>query len=64
MFANFLPNGNVLGAIVDFHIDIINTKSGQAIGKADKFSQELIQVIPLPKSETEMPEQWGVFRYK
>ncbi|MFE6072931.1 IPT/TIG domain-containing protein [Paenibacillus sp. NPDC057886] len=63
VFANSLPNGQAMGAIVDFHIDIINTKTGQAIGTADKFSKALTRVIPMPKSVTGMPAQWGAFRY-
>ena len=62
-FANSLPEGNVLGAIVDFDIDIINTKSGQPIATADEFSQALTRVIPMPKDVTIMPAQWGAFRY-
>ncbi|GGD98301.1 hypothetical protein GCM10010911_66370 [Paenibacillus nasutitermitis] len=61
--ANGLPNGQVLGAIVDFSILIINTKAGQVIGTADKFSSALTRIIPMPKNMTDMPEQWGVFRY-
>ncbi|WP_225446588.1 S-layer homology domain-containing protein [Paenibacillus rhizovicinus] len=60
---NGLPNGQAIGAIVDFHMDIINTKTGQAIGTADKFSQALTRVIPMSKSVTSMPVQWGAFRY-
>ncbi|OAX49890.1 Endo-1,4-beta-xylanase A [Paenibacillus sp. AD87] len=63
VFANSLPNGQAMGAIVDFHIDIINTKTGQAIGTADKFSKALTRVIPMPKSVAGMPAQWGAFRY-
>ncbi|MFD0674435.1 S-layer homology domain-containing protein [Cohnella sp. GCM10027633] len=61
--ANGLPNGKVMGAIVDFHIDVINTKTGQIVGAADKFSKALTRVIPLPTSVTAMPAQWGAFRY-
>ena len=63
VFANNLPNGHAMGAIVDFHIDIINTKTGQAIGTADKFSKALTREILMPKSMTGMPAQWGAFRY-
>jgi hypothetical protein len=63
VFANSLPNGHAMGAIVDFHIDIINTKTGQAIGTADKFSKALTREILMPKSMTGMPAQWGAFRY-
>ena len=63
VLANSLPNGQAMSAIVDFHIDIINTKTGQAIGTADKFSKALTRVIPMPKSVTGMPDQWGAFRY-
>ncbi|RUS43831.1 immunoglobulin-like domain-containing protein [Cohnella sp. AR92] len=61
--ANGLPNGQVLGAAVDFHIDILDTKSGQSIGIADTFSQALTRVIPMPKNVSSMPAQWGSFRY-
>ncbi|WP_164821573.1 S-layer homology domain-containing protein [Paenibacillus koleovorans] len=62
-FANGLPNGKVMGAMVDFHIDILNAKTGQTIGTADQFSKMLTRVIPLPKPITSMPEHWGAFRY-
>jgi hypothetical protein len=42
---------------------IINTKTGQAIGTADQFSKALTRVIPIPKNMTDMPAQWGAFRY-
>lgn len=58
-----LPNGQVLGAIVDFSITIINTKSKQVIGIADKFNSALTRIIPMPKNMTDMPGQWGAFRY-
>uniref|UniRef100_UPI0011411E7E S-layer homology domain-containing protein n=1 Tax=Paenibacillus luteus TaxID=2545753 RepID=UPI0011411E7E len=61
--ASGLPKGQVLGAIVDFNILIINTKSGQVIGTADKFSSALTRIIPMSKNMTDIPEQWGVFRY-
>ncbi|MFK7692037.1 S-layer homology domain-containing protein [Paenibacillus sp. HJGM_3] len=62
-FANGLPGGKVMGAIVDFHIDVIHTKSGQIVGAAERFSKALTRVIPMPKNETAMPAQWGAFRY-
>lgn len=61
--ATGLPNGKVIGAIVDFHMDIVNAKTGQTLGTADKFNQAITRVIPMPKSMTVMPEQWGAFRY-
>jgi len=61
--ANALPNGKVIGAIVDFHIDIINIKTNQTIGTADKFSKSLTRIIPMPKNMKDMPTQWGAFRY-
>jgi hypothetical protein len=62
-FANGLPNGKALGSIVDFNIEIMNTKTGKAIGTADKFSKALTRVIPVPKNLNNLPEQWGAFRY-
>ncbi|WP_219838125.1 hypothetical protein [Paenibacillus sp. R14(2021)] len=62
-FANGLPRGKVLGAIVDFSIEIVNTKTGQMIGTADKFTKALAGVIPMPKNMTNLPEQWGAFRF-
>ncbi|MHA0856969.1 S-layer homology domain-containing protein, partial [Paenibacillus sp. CMAA1364] len=58
-----LPNGKLMGAVVDFHIDIVNTKTGQTIGTVNKFSKPLNRVIAMPTSITSMPEQWGSFRY-
>jgi hypothetical protein len=62
-FAYGLPNGKAMGAIVDFSIEIINTKTNETIGTADKFSQALTRVIPMPKNMSDMPEHWGAFRY-
>lgn len=62
-FANGLPNGSVMGAIVDFGIEIINTKTGKVLGNADKFSMVITRIIPMLKNMTEMPTQWGAFRF-
>ncbi|WP_176220733.1 immunoglobulin-like domain-containing protein [Cohnella massiliensis] len=61
--ASRLPKGKVLGTIVDFHMDIINNRTGKAIGTADQFGKALTRVLPMPKDITGMPEQWGAFRY-
>jgi len=63
-FASSLPEGQVMGAIVDFHIAVINAKTGQAIGTADQFSKPLTRVIPMPGNIIDMPAQWGAFRYR
>jgi alpha-tubulin suppressor-like RCC1 family protein len=62
-FAGSIPHGSVMGAMVDFRIDILNTRTGQTIGAADKFSQALTRLIPMPKNMSVMPELWGAFRY-
>ncbi|MCU6708114.1 S-layer homology domain-containing protein [Paenibacillus sp. J5C_2022] len=62
-FASDLPKGEVMGAIVDFRIDILNPKTGQTIGTADQFSKALTRMIPMPKHRSGMPSQWGAFRY-
>ncbi|WP_230986806.1 S-layer homology domain-containing protein [Cohnella fermenti] len=62
-FARGLPNGKVMGAIVDFSIEIINTKTKQPVGAADKFSKAMVRIIPMPKEMTDLPDQWGAFRY-
>ncbi|MBW7474827.1 cadherin-like beta sandwich domain-containing protein [Paenibacillus oenotherae] len=61
--ANALPNGQVLGPIVDFRIDIVHTKTGLAIGTADKFEKPLTRWIPLPNNTAGLPKLWGAFRY-
>lgn len=61
--ASGLPNGKAMGAIVDYHIDIINSMTGRTVGTADRFSQALTRVIPMPKDMTNIPAQWGAFRY-
>ncbi|WP_165921124.1 S-layer homology domain-containing protein [Paenibacillus albiflavus] len=61
--ANGLPNSQVMGAIVDFHVEIINSKTGKNIGTADQFNQALTRVIPMPKNMTLMPTQWGAFSF-
>ncbi len=61
--AKGLPNGKVMGSIVDFSIEVINIKTGQTIEKAEKFSKALTRIIPMRKNLTHMPEFWGAFRY-
>jgi len=62
-FAKGLPDGKALGGPVDFQIDILNAKTGQALRAADSFSKALNRLLPLPKQTTGMPAQWGAFRY-
>lgn len=57
------PGGNIWGAVVDFHIEVLNVKSGQIIGQTDTFSKPLIRIIAMPQHLKDMPEQWGAFRY-
>ncbi|MBD2862465.1 OmpL47-type beta-barrel domain-containing protein [Paenibacillus oceani] len=61
--ADGLLRGQVVGPIVDFNMEIINTKNRQSVGTSNLFSKSLPIVIPMPKSMTSMPEQWGAFRY-
>lgn len=58
-----LPKGKLMGAMVDYNLEITNMKTGQVIGIADSFSQAITRIIPMPKNVTAMPAQWGVFRY-
>jgi|GEM_PF-1018861 len=58
-----LPDGELLGAVADFHIDIVHTNTGLTVGAADLFDKEIARLIPLPKYRTAMPELWGAFRY-
>ncbi len=62
-FEEGLPYGSAMGTIVDFSIQIVNAKNDEVIGTADQFSKALTRVIPMPKNVTDMPEQWGAFRY-
>ena len=60
-----LPNGKVLGPIVDFHIDVVHTKTGLTVGTADQFKKALTRWIPLPNNPAELSSQlWGAFRYQ
>jgi len=61
--ANGLPDGKVLGAIVDYRLEIVNTMTGQTIGTAEQFSKALTRLIPMPRNVVSMPAQWGAFRY-
>src|SRR5690606_35032636 len=53
--ANGLPNGKAIGAMVDFNMEIVNAKSGQPIGTADKFSKAITRMIPVLKEITDLP---------
>lgn len=61
--ARGLPAGKAMGAIVDYHIDIIDSRTGTTVGTADQFSSALTRVIPMPKDMANLPAQWGAFRY-
>ncbi|URN96667.1 MAG: beta-N-acetylglucosaminidase domain-containing protein [Candidatus Pristimantibacillus lignocellulolyticus] len=58
-----LPNGKVMGAVVDFSIDIINKKTEKSIGKAESFAKDIKRVIAMPEDMKNMPETWGAFYY-
>ncbi|RJX39984.1 hypothetical protein D3P09_11435 [Paenibacillus pinisoli] len=58
-----LPDGGVMGALVDFKLEILNTSTGEPLGVADTFSQALNRLIPMPRTLNALPEQWGAFRY-
>ena len=62
-FTDKLPSGSVMGAIVDFHLEVVNIKTGRSIGTVDQFNKALTRVIPMPKNRSSMPDQWGAFRY-
>lgn len=61
--ARGLPDGKAMGAIVDYRIDIIDSRTGAPVGTADRFGSALTRVIPMPKDMTNLPAQWGAFRY-
>ncbi len=63
VLADGMPNGKRIGAVVDFHMEIVNGKSGKTIGASNRFSEALTRIITMPKDMTGMPEQWGAFRY-
>ncbi len=60
---NGLPKGKVMGAMVDYHLEIVNTQTGQTIGTTNPFSKALTRLIPMPRNVAAMPKQWGAFRY-
>jgi len=62
-FASGLPKGKVIGAIVDYHLEIVNIETGETIGTADQFSQAITRIIPMLRNIAAMPQQWGAFRY-
>ncbi|UUZ83804.1 S-layer homology domain-containing protein [Paenibacillus sp. P26] len=62
-FDSGLPNGKVMGAIVDFNMEVIVTKTGHSIGTADKFSKAITRIIPMPGNMSGMPELWGAYHY-
>lgn len=61
-FADSLPKADVMGAIVDFHLEVADSKTGLSIGTVEQFNKKLTRVIPMPKSMNSMPGQWGAFR--
>jgi|GEM_PF-447000 len=61
--AESLPNGSVLGAMVDFRLEAVDARTGQTIGTLERFSEPLVRMIPMPEGLSAMPEQWGAFRY-
>ncbi|MEF2247862.1 beta-N-acetylglucosaminidase domain-containing protein [Paenibacillus sp. IITD108] len=60
---NAWPNGKVMGAVLDFSIDIINRETGKSVGKADSFAKDIKRVISMPEGMRNMPETWGAFYY-
>lgn len=60
---NALQNGKLLSPIVDFHIDILDAKTGLTIGTADKFAKSLKREMLLPNVKAGLSKPWGAFRY-
>ncbi|QHT58928.1 hypothetical protein GXP70_02355 [Paenibacillus lycopersici] len=58
-----LPGGEAISDMVDFHLEIVNRKTGQSIGTVERFSQAITRILPLSGRVSGMPKQWGAFRY-
>src|SRR5690606_8649128 len=61
--AESLPNGSVLGTMVDFRLEAVDARTGQTIGTLERFSEPLVRMIPMPEGLAALPEQWDAFRY-
>ncbi|MBB6637646.1 immunoglobulin-like domain-containing protein [Cohnella thailandensis] len=58
-----LPNGKAISPIVEYRMEIIDIRTGRTIGTADSFGKALEGMIPVTEQMTDMPDQWGAFRY-
>ncbi|MFC4596850.1 S-layer homology domain-containing protein [Cohnella hongkongensis] len=63
LLANGFPQGRALGPIVDFHLDIVETKTARTLGAADLFNAALTRTLPVTESEFKASRSWGAFRY-
>ncbi len=55
--------GNEFKLSYEFKVELVNTKTGKAIGELNNFSQPISRTIYLPKEIKSLPEFFGVFRY-
>ncbi len=58
-----LPVAKVLGAIVDFKVEIINNGTSRVIQEVTEFTQPIVRLIALDKTVKMIPGYFGVRRY-
>lgn len=58
-----VPQAKMLGAVVDFKIEVMSNMTGMSIGEAASFTKTLDRLIPMPKDLTNMPASYGAWKY-
>jgi hypothetical protein len=59
-----LPDGKLIGAVVNVHLDIVDAETGEALAVVNRFAEPVIRMIPVSAERFDpRTANWGAFRY-
>ncbi|MFD0586490.1 S-layer homology domain-containing protein [Paenibacillus sp. GCM10027627] len=64
IIADNFPNGEQIGAIVDFRMEIINNRTGQTVETVNTFSEKIAKTIAMPMDILNKMATFGAFSYE
>nr|WP_168735687.1 S8 family serine peptidase [Cohnella fermenti] len=57
------PDSELLGAIVDYRLEIVDSGTGESIAEIGSFGEAIERTITLTGNSQDLPKQWGAYRY-
>ncbi|WP_165861238.1 cadherin-like beta sandwich domain-containing protein [Paenibacillus paeoniae] len=62
--ASQYPQAELWDTMTDFQLDMVNSRTGQTIGKADSTSQAITKLLPIPNQNSTLPTFWSAYHYE